>query len=57
MCHEASGRAPPLAGDRQGDGDLLDWQKADAIFHHGRNAATNAPRMITALADGVRERA
>jgi molybdopterin-dependent oxidoreductase alpha subunit len=57
MCHEASGRAMTAAlGTGKGTVDLIDWQKADAIFVMGVNAATNAPRMLTALADGVKER-
>jgi molybdopterin-dependent oxidoreductase alpha subunit len=57
MCHEASGRALTAAiGTGKGTVDLTDWQKADAIFVIGVNAATNAPRMLTALADGVKER-
>ena len=57
MCHEASGRALTAAiGTGKGTVDLVDWQKADAIFIIGVNAATNAPRMLTALADGVKER-
>jgi molybdopterin-dependent oxidoreductase alpha subunit len=57
MCHEASGRALTAAlGTGKGTVDLVDWQKADAIFVIGVNAATNAPRMLTALADGVKER-
>jgi molybdopterin-dependent oxidoreductase alpha subunit len=57
MCHEASGRALTAAiGTGKGTVDLIDWQKADAIFVIGVNAATNAPRMLTALADGVKQR-
>jgi molybdopterin-dependent oxidoreductase alpha subunit len=57
MCHEASGRALTAAlGTGKGTVDLVDWQKADAIFIIGVNAATNAPRMLTALADGVKKR-
>ncbi|HEY9714216.1 MAG TPA: FdhF/YdeP family oxidoreductase [Chroococcales cyanobacterium] len=57
MCHEASGRALTAAlGTGKGTVDLIDWQKADAIFIIGVNVATNAPRMLTALADGVKER-
>jgi molybdopterin-dependent oxidoreductase alpha subunit len=57
MCHEASGRALNAAlGTGKGTVDLVDWQKADSIFVIGVNAATNAPRMLTALADGVKER-
>jgi molybdopterin-dependent oxidoreductase alpha subunit len=57
MCHEASGRALTSAlGTGKGTVDLVDWQKSDAIFIMGVNVATNAPRMLTALADGVKER-
>jgi len=56
MCHEASGRALRASiGTGKGTVDIVDWQKADAIFVIGVNAATNAPRMISALADGVKE--
>lgn len=57
MCHEASGRAMTAAlGTGKGTVDLVDLQKTDAIFVMGVNVATNAPRMLTALADGVNER-
>ncbi len=57
MCHEASGRALTAAlGTGKGTVDLVDWQKADAIFVIGANAASNTPRMLTALADGVNKR-
>ena len=57
MCHEASGRALKAAlGTGKGTVDLVDWQKADAIFIIGVNAASNTPRMLTALADGVKQR-
>src|SRR5262249_20922470 len=57
MCHEASGRALMAAlGTGKGTVDLVDWQTADAIFVIGANAATNSPRMLTALADGVKSR-
>src|ERR1700685_2138331 len=57
MCHEASGRALKAAlGTGKGTVDLVDWQKADAIFVIGVNAATNTPLMLTALTDGVKER-
>ena len=56
MCHEASGRALTASiGTGKGTVDLVDWQKADAIFVMGVNAASNAPRMLTALADGVKD--
>ncbi len=57
MCHEASGRALMASiGTGKGTVDLVDWQSADAIFVIGVNVATNAPRMLTALGDGVNER-
>jgi molybdopterin-dependent oxidoreductase alpha subunit len=57
MCHEASGRAMTATlGTNKGTVDLIDWQKTDAIFLIGANAASNTPRMLTALVDGVRER-
>lgn len=52
MCHEASGRALAAAlGTGKGTADLVDWDTAEAIFILGVNAASNAPRMLTALAD------
>lgn len=57
MCHEASGRALAAAlGTGKGTCDLVDVQQTDAIFVIGVNVATNAPRMLTALGDGVNER-
>ncbi len=57
MCHEASGRALTASiGTGKGTVDLIDLQKTDAIFVMGVNAASNVPRMLTALADGVKER-
>lgn len=51
MCHEASGRALKASlGTGKGTADLKDWEAADAIFVMGVNAASNAPRMLTALA-------
>ncbi|MCR0991561.1 FdhF/YdeP family oxidoreductase [Streptomyces albidoflavus] len=51
MCHEASGRALTAAlGTGKGTADLADWESADALFIMGVNAASNAPRMLTALA-------
>ncbi|WP_445271848.1 molybdopterin-dependent oxidoreductase, partial [Streptomyces sp. DSM 41978] len=50
MCHEASGRALQAAlGTGKGTVDLEDWETADALFIIGVNAASNAPRMLTAL--------
>ncbi|QKT07182.1 FdhF/YdeP family oxidoreductase [Gordonia sp. X0973] len=55
MCHEASGRALQAAiGSGKGTCDLADWEEADALFIMGANAASNAPRMLTALADATR---
>jgi molybdopterin-dependent oxidoreductase alpha subunit len=55
MCHEASGRALTAAtGSGKGTTDLEDWEQADAIWLLGENAATNAPRMLTWLAEADR---
>jgi molybdopterin-dependent oxidoreductase alpha subunit len=55
MCHEASGRALTAAiGSGKGTVDLNDWEAADAIWLLGENAATNAPRMLTWLAEADR---
>ncbi|GAA2601155.1 FdhF/YdeP family oxidoreductase [Winogradskya consettensis] len=55
MCHEASGRALQASlGTGKGTCDLNDWEKADAIVVMGVNAASNAPRMLTALSDAYR---
>jgi molybdopterin-dependent oxidoreductase alpha subunit len=55
MCHEASGRALTAAiGTGKGTVDLRDWTVADAIWLMGDNAATNAPRMLTWLAEAER---
>ncbi|MFF0342704.1 FdhF/YdeP family oxidoreductase [Kribbella sp. NPDC004875] len=55
MCHEASGRALQAAlGTGKGTADLRDWENAEAIFILGVNAASNAPRMLTALSDAYR---
>ncbi|WP_406864621.1 FdhF/YdeP family oxidoreductase [Streptomyces sp. HUAS MG47] len=52
MCHEASGRALQAAlGTGKGTVDLKDWETADALFIFGVNAASNAPRMLTALSE------
>ena len=52
MCHEASGRALTAAiGTGKGTVDLHDWENADAIWLMGDNAASNAPRMLTSLAE------
>src|SRR3954451_11060239 len=55
MCHEASGRALQAAiGTGKGTVDLHDWEQADLIVVIGVNAASNAPRMLTALAEANR---
>jgi molybdopterin-dependent oxidoreductase alpha subunit len=55
MCHEASGRALTAAlGTGKGTVDLRDWEAADAIWVMGDNAASNAPRMLTWLAEADR---
>src|ERR671919_252815 len=55
MCHEASGRAlTATLGSGKGTVDLRDWEAADAIWLMGENAATNAPRMLTWLAEADR---
>ncbi|HEY9777785.1 MAG TPA: FdhF/YdeP family oxidoreductase [Planktothrix sp.] len=56
MCHEASGRALGASiGTGKGTVDLHDYQTAEAMFVIGVNAATNTPRMLSALVDGVKE--
>ncbi|WP_411146873.1 FdhF/YdeP family oxidoreductase [Streptomyces sp. x-80] len=55
MCHEASGRALRASlGTGKGTVDLKDWEATDALFLLGVNAASNAPRMLTALAAAYR---
>ncbi len=55
MCHEASGRALTAAiGSAKGTVDLQDWEVADAIWLMADNAASNAPRMLTWLAEADR---
>ena len=55
MCHEASGRALQASlGTGKGTVDLHDWERADLIIVMGVNAASNAPRMLTALAEAQR---
>ncbi|MFJ9455853.1 FdhF/YdeP family oxidoreductase [Kitasatospora sp. NPDC101447] len=52
MCHEASGRALQASlGTGKGTVDLKDWEVTDALFILGVNAASNAPRMLTSLAE------
>ncbi|MFD8808040.1 FdhF/YdeP family oxidoreductase [Streptomyces sp. NPDC059597] len=55
MCHEASGRALQAAlGTGKGTADLKDWEVTDALFVLGVNAASNAPRMLTSLAEAYK---
>jgi molybdopterin-dependent oxidoreductase alpha subunit len=55
MCHEASGRALTASiGTGKGTVDIEDWNRADLIVVIGSNAASNAPRMLTALADACK---
>ncbi|WP_336633503.1 MULTISPECIES: FdhF/YdeP family oxidoreductase [unclassified Microbacterium] len=54
MCHEASGRALTASiATGKGTASLEDWAAADALFILGVNAASNAPRMLTTLAEAV----
>jgi anaerobic selenocysteine-containing dehydrogenase len=55
MCHEASGRALTAAlGTGKGTVDLTDWEKTECLIVMGVNAASNAPRMLTSLAEAYR---
>src|SRR5258708_12818965 len=55
MCHEASGRALSAGiGSGKGTVDLADWEKTDCLIVMGVNAASNAPRMLTSLAEAYR---
>ncbi|MFI6152940.1 FdhF/YdeP family oxidoreductase [Kitasatospora sp. NPDC051170] len=55
MCHEASGRALQASlGTGKGTVDLKDWEVTDALFILGVNAASNAPRMLTSLAEAFK---
>ncbi|GAB17810.1 putative oxidoreductase [Gordonia effusa NBRC 100432] len=55
MCHEASGRALTASiGTGKGTVDTHDWEQAELLFVMGNNAASNAPRMLTALAEATR---
>jgi molybdopterin-dependent oxidoreductase alpha subunit len=55
MCHEASGRALQAAiGTGKGTCDIDDWECADLLIVMAVNAASNAPRMLTALAEAHR---
>jgi molybdopterin-dependent oxidoreductase alpha subunit len=51
MCHEASGRALRASiGTGKGTVDLIDFEQTDLVVVMGVNAASNTPRMLTALA-------
>lgn len=55
MCQEASGVALlTTLGTGKGTVDLVDWEEADCLIIMGVNAATNAPRMLTALVEAHR---
>ena len=55
MCHEASGRALQAAiGTGKGTCDIDDWDRADLLIVMAVNAASNAPRMLTTLAEADR---
>ncbi len=55
MCHEASGRALTASiGTGKGSTTVEDWENTDALFLLGVNAASNAPRMLTALSNAVK---
>ncbi|MFP5020824.1 FdhF/YdeP family oxidoreductase [Pseudonocardia phyllosphaerae] len=55
MCHEASGRALSASiGTGKGTADIHDWEEAEFLLIMGVNAASNAPRMLTALAEATR---
>ena len=55
MCHEASGRALTASlGTGKGTCDLDDWATADLLLVMAVNAASNAPRMLTSLAEAHR---
>lgn len=55
MCHEASGRALQASlGTGKGTCDVDDWEECDALFIMGVNAASNAPRMLTALSEATK---
>lgn len=50
MCHEPSGSAMrPQIGVAKGTVDLVDFERADAIFIFGQNPGTNHPRMLGEL--------
>ena len=50
MCHEPSGSAMrPQIGVAKGTVELVDFERADAIFIFGQNPGTNHPRMLGEL--------
>ncbi|QIL71795.1 FdhF/YdeP family oxidoreductase [Diaphorobacter sp. HDW4B] len=50
MCHEPSGSAMrPQIGVGKGTVELVDFERADAIFIFGQNPGTNHPRMLGEL--------
>ncbi|MBM3715531.1 MAG: FdhF/YdeP family oxidoreductase [Actinobacteria bacterium] len=54
MCHEGSGRGLTASlATGKGTADLEDWQTCDALFVLGVNAASNAPRMLTTIAEAI----
>jgi len=54
MCHEGSGRGLTASlATPKGTADLEDWETCDALFILGVNAASNAPRMLTSLAEAI----
>jgi molybdopterin-dependent oxidoreductase alpha subunit len=55
MCQEASGVAVLASlGTGKGTVDLDDWEESDCLIIIGVNAASNTPRMLTALAEAYR---
>ena len=44
----------PSLGTGKGTCDLEDWENADLLVVMGVNAASNAPRMLTSLAEAYR---
>ena len=55
MRWPVSGRALTAAlGTGKGTVDLTDWEKTECLIVMGVNAASNAPRMLTSLAEAYR---
>ncbi|MGA1398926.1 MAG: FdhF/YdeP family oxidoreductase [Phycisphaerales bacterium] len=55
MCHEASGRALLASiGTKKGTVDLPDLEQTDLVVLIGSNAASNTPRLLSALVKVVR---